>query len=384
MTWRATQRRLFLASLLAFTVLLAPLLAAATRSTALRAAECTRSLPVSERRAREILKSERPFSLDDHGLFHSWEHPDWEGVPPPESRNGPALSEKETREALRHLLTKRFPCTPEDVHYGLAVYADPVARQKLPDPTLRAALAGLVGTLGEPAILYLLYEAPVTSIHFGVGFAIEDAGVSLRYAATWNSLDGTQQIVFDRKYRFSDFGAFSALLFHEALHVSADDEGAGEPEEVIALSLEALVYAEMLLADPAIAQGSEALTRSLNNHTTLLRLNSGPEGSDRMTLLVPGSDVNIDPTATEPITQFYDLYNRVGAPASEDYTGRETPGNSLLQRVLDDLAEPGESAPRDAGFDAETLDFLNRNHAALTPAELIAVACVLRLDVECD
>jgi hypothetical protein len=384
MTWRATRRRPFLASLFV-AILLAPLLAAASQPSALRAAqECDPQLPVSEDDAREILSTERPFSPDDPDLFFSWEHPDWEDVSPPESPDGPALGEVETREALRQFLTKRFPCTPEAVRDGLAIYGDPVARQKLPDPTLRAALAALVGTLGEPAILYLLFEAPVTSIHFGVGFAIEEGGVSLRAAATWGALDGTQQIVFDRKDRFSHFGAFSALLFHEALHVSTDNEGAGEFEEVIAFSLEALVYMEMLLADPTIALGTDGLTRYLNNHTALLRLNSAPEGSDRMTLLVPDSDVNIDPTAVEPITQFYDLYNLIGAPAIEDYAGRETPGNSLLQDVLENLSEPGEDAPADAEFDADTLEFIDRNHATLSPEELVAVACILRLDAECD
>jgi hypothetical protein len=383
MTGRLTLQRPVLAALLTL-VMLTPLLAAVPQSAAQRGTECSPTLPVSERAASRMLKRERPFTPGELAVFHSWEHPDWADVPLPESADGPAPGETETREALRDLLTRRFPCAPEQVQDGLAIYGDPVARQKLPDPTLRAALAALVGTHGEPAILYLLFEAPVSSIHFGVGLMVEDGGVSFRSASTWIAPDGTQQIVFDRTYRFSHFGAFSALLFHEALHVGMDDEGAGEIEEVIALSLEALVYMEMLLADPEIAHGGDWLTRSLNNHTALLRLNSGPDGSDRLTLFVPDSDVTIDPTAVDPITQFYDLYNRIGAPANADYAGRETRGNVLLERVLEELAEPGESVPRDTGFDADTLDFLNRNHATVTPAELIAVACVLRLNVECD
>ena len=384
MTGHATSAGPPLLFRLVVVVLLIWQLPVATGVAGQRDAECAPSLPVTDRDARDLLANDRPFAPDDLELFHSWDHPDWEDVPLPDSPKGPALDEAEIRADLSDFLTKRFPCSPEDVRAGLAVYGDPVARHKLPDPTLRAALAALVGTLGEPAILHLLYEAPVTSIHFGVSFLPEEDGASLRHAATWISLDGTQQIVVDRKDRFVHFGAFSALLFHEALHVSTDGEGAGEVEEVIALSLEALVYMDMLLTDPSIAQGDDWLTRSLNNHTALLRLNSGPAGSDRMTLFVPDSEVTIDPTAVEPITQFADLYNLIGGREDVDYAGRETPGNPLLQTVLNDLAESGESPPRDANFDVKTLDFLDRNHATLTAAEVIAVACILQLDIPCD
>ena len=381
MMWHPTPRKL-VASLVFCTLAVTPVLSVATGASTLGNDKCGPRLPVSERRAREILASERPFELEDPGLFYSWEHPGWADVSPPESPDGPALDETDTRDALADLLSKRFPCTPDDVRRGLAVFDDPVASQKLPDPSLRAALAALVGTIGEPAIPYLLDDPSVTSIHFGVGFMTEENGVSLRYAVVWGMQ--TDQIVIDRKDRFSHFGVFSAMLFHEALHIGTDGEGAGEVEEVIATALQALVYMEMVLADPALVEGSEAFTRSLNNHNALLRLNSGPPGSDRMTLLLPGSNVNLDPTAVEPITQFYDLYGRIGAPDDPSFAGRPTPGNELLQTVLEDLAEPGESAPPDAGFDAATVEFLNRNHATLTSAELIAVACILRLDVECD
>jgi hypothetical protein len=347
------------------------------------AARCGPTLPVDDERASRILAEERPFAPTDRDLFHSFEHPDWADAAPLDYADGPALSEEETREELRAFLERRFPCAPQRVLDGLAVFDDPYAQQKVPEPTLRAALAGLVGTIGEPAIEFLLFRTPVTLIHFGT-FIMPGEGVPGRVAGAYGLSDGTKQIVIEYRFRFAPFAAFSALLFHEALHTGVDHDEAGLPEESIASALEALVYMEMLLVEPSLAELPDELTRFTNNHLAVVRLNSGPPGSDRLTLFVPGSDVNIDPVAIEPLTEFYELYYRYGAPDDPEFRERESEGHPLLWAVLEALAEPGQSPPANADFDQETLAFVDQNQAALSPAELIAVACILKLDVPCD
>jgi hypothetical protein len=64
------------------------------------------------------------------------------------------------------------------------------------------------------------------------------------------------------------------------------------------------VYLQMLLVAPSIAALPDDLTRFVENHQALVRLNSGPAGSDRLTIFVPDSEQNIDPLATEPLTEF--------------------------------------------------------------------------------
>jgi hypothetical protein len=346
------------------------------------AVPCQPSLPVDDERARRILAEERPFAPTDRDLFHSFEHPDWADAAPIEFAAGPALSDEETRDALRSFLERRFPCAPGRVRDGLAVYDDPQARQKAPEPTLRAALAALTGTLGEPAIGFLLYQTPVTLIHFGA-YVWPGEGVPDRVAGVYGLSDGTQQIVVDRHLRFAPFAALSALLFHEALHTGVDDDTAGLPEETVANALEALVYMEMLLTEPALAALPDDLTRTVNNPLAVARLNSGPAASDRITLFVPGSEINIDPLAVEPLTEFYEYYAYYSAHADPDFRDRVTEGNLLLREVLAALAEPGQAPPDDADFDQETLEFVDQNQAALSPAELVAVACILKLDVPC-
>lgn len=368
--------------LLAQVVLCVALLGGGWRPTDGQAASpCDLSLPISDEQASRILAEERPFAPANRDLYFTFEHPDWADSTPPEVIDGPGLSEAETRTALRAFLELRFPCDLGRVQEGLAVYGDPVAREKFPDPTLRAALAALTGTLGEPTIEFLLYRTPVTLVNFGI---YVEAGWPSRIAGNYASPDGTREIVFDRLYRFAPFGAFSALLVHEALHAGADPAADGLPEESVASSVEALVYMQMLLTDPSLARLPDELTRIYNNHLAVVRLNSGPLGTDRLTLFVLGSAINIDPLAVEPLTEFHEFYARYGAPNDPGFRERETEGNWLLQAILERLAEPGETPPTDADFDVNTLAFVDQNQSILSPAELVVVACILELDVSCD
>lgn len=347
-----------------------------------RATPCEVPLPVSADEASRLLAEERPFAPTNRDLFYSYENPDWADAAPLANVEGPALDEEGTRVALFTFLERRFPCDPNRIHEALATFGDPMARAKFPEPTLRAALAALTGTIGEPAIEFLLYRTPVALVNFGISVD-SDTGVAGRVGAAdhWN--DGRRYIVIDRLYRFAPFGAFSALLVHEALHTGDNEDSAGLPEEAVASAVEALVYMEMLLTDPTLAQLPDELTRMSSNHMALVRLNSGPAGSDRLTVHVPGNDINIDPLTTEPLTEFYEYYARYSAPADPEFRDRETTGNWLLQEILARLAEPGQEPPASANFDQATVAFVDRNQAALTPAELIAVACILKLDVPC-
>jgi hypothetical protein len=160
---------------------------------------------------------------------------------------------------------------------------------------------------------------------------------------------------------------------------------AGLPEEAVASALESLVYMEMLLTDPSLAATPDQLTRLFNNPLAVSRLNSGPPGTAGLTLFVPGGTDNIDPTAVKPLTEFYEYYFVHGAPGGDpDFRERETEGHQMLQEVLALLAWPGVTPPDDPDFDRATVEFVDQNHAILSPAELVAVACILQLDVACE
>jgi hypothetical protein len=358
-------------------------------------ASCGQSRGIDDAAAREMLATERPFTPTDRDLFISYDNPDWADAEPPSYPKGPVLTEQETKEALRHFLELRFPCEPQRVLDGLATYSNPLAVQKIADPTLRAALAALTGTIGEPAINFLLLDAPVSAIFFGVVIHYGDGIPSGSTATVYDMPDGTWVIVFDSLYRYSSFESLSALLFHEALHIEvptagtepgAKPDGVGLAEENTAVSLESIIYMQMLLTDPSLAQQPGVLTRAANNLMALVRLNSGQLGTDRLNLYLPGNEEGINTVTDESMTEFADYYATMTYDGSgeADWRVRETHGNALLQTVLPALAEPGRTAPEQPDYDAVTLTFIDQNQAVLSPSDLIAVACILRLDVPCE
>ena len=348
------------------------------------AQDCETSLPLSEERAEELLASERPLEPENRELFYSVVHSDWVDSRPPSYVDGPERSESEIGTELRAFLEARFPCDPQRVTDGLNIYTDPVARMKAPEPAMRAALATLVGTIGEPAIDHLMHRSPVTLIHFGV---VVERGQALpaRLGIAYDLPDGTRQIVLDRAFRFAPFASFAPLLFHEALHTGEDDDVAGLTEETIASALESIVYMQLLLADPSLALLPDELTRGSNNPMALARLNSGPIGSSELTLFVPGGREQIDPTWDEALTEFWAYYGTRNPPPDDPgFDNRETKGHQMLAEVLAMIAEPGVESPENPDFDAATASFVDLNQGALSAAELILVACILQLNLPCD
>lgn len=220
----------------------------APRASAVCLAQAPKRIP--EATAKRILATERPFQPTDLNLFLDFTHDAHDGYQPPKKPKLEEHNEAETQGELKAFLERRFPCDPARVKAGMDVYANPIARLKLPDPPLRAALAALTGTLGEPAIDYLLYSAPITLIHFNIVIASHDGVPIGTTAATYGLPDGTRQIVFVRDYRFNHFASLSALLLHESLHVEEADpivesadraSGAGHAEETIASAFESIV-----------------------------------------------------------------------------------------------------------------------------------------------
>jgi hypothetical protein len=344
--------------------------------------------------ASKILATRRPFVPTNRDLFYSFDRADWADVAPLHYAEGPGLTDDETRDQLRAFLQRRFPCSPQRVREGLDVFSHPTARQKIPDPTLRAALAALTGTIGEPAIGYLLTQAPVTTIHFGIVAQYGEGLPNGPRATVYPSRDGTFEMVFDGRLRFDPFGSFSALLFHEALHVefppampAAGDQpdDVGLPEEATAAALESLVYMQMILTDPTIARVPDLLTRVGSNPLAIVRLNSGIAGTDRLNVFVPDGVANLDPVAVGPVTEFYEFYPSLmfDGPGDPAWRALETHGNPLLAAVLPALAESGQSPPDRPDFDRATLEFIDQNQAVLSPGQLLAAACILELDVPC-
>src|SRR4051794_3073472 len=108
------------------------------------AKSCDSPTVIDDATASTILKTKRPFSPTNLDLFSSYSLPAWEDAAPDKFATGPGPTAAETRTMLRTFLRKRFPCSDDRVLEGLAVFDHPSVKQKIPDPTLRAALAALI------------------------------------------------------------------------------------------------------------------------------------------------------------------------------------------------------------------------------------------------
>jgi hypothetical protein len=345
------------------------------------APECVSHLPtMSSSRAEEILTTQRPFVPRNLDLFYSFDNPAWVDAAPLRAAEGPARSEEEIAQELRSFLRARFPCRASRVADGMGVFDDSVAQAKIPNPTLRAALASLTGTIGEPAIRAIL-DGPIEGVDFGVVVGYREglpSRIYAGYAISGATAEDPVRIVFNQRHRFDHFALFAPVLFHEALHVGPIPRPGtpvvGIPEETIAPALDTVVAMQQLLTEPRLARLGTEYARIPFNFSILLRLNSGPPGSAELRLFLPDNDESIFPLVDGPITDFASFFR-----GYLGFVDLPTPGNDLLAEVLPALAASAAAIPEDPAFDAATLTFLDENQEVLSAQELVAVACILEV-----
>ena len=241
------------------------------------------------------------------------------------------------------------------------LFVDGEVRARFPALELRAALASLLGTVAEPAIGWLVRAGPFDRIVFG-----DPPGDAI--ARSFSTRDGSQRIVVDRAFRFERPALLSVLLAHEAFH---SDGEASDLEELVATSFQALVHLEQLVADPTLAVERTALAQA-TNAWAVIRLNTRAAGSSDLRLILEEAGQTVLPGGLE----------RPHFASFFDPNARATPGNPYLWALLAAVAEPGAEAPASAGFDLETVSFLDLNQSALSVDELLAAARALGLQVE--
>ena len=295
-----------------------------------------------------------PLRPSDPSLFHPTYYPQVAELPPAQ---GPAPPEREILERLVAFLRVRDPAF---VPRARELYKRPELVEKVPEPSLRAALVALLGTLGEPAIDFVLTGGRFASIAFG-----KPPGGAV--AKSFTVQNGGQQIVVDDRFRFEDPILLSPLLAHEVLHSDAD---VSDLEELVAIAVQSLVHMEQLVADPDLGSQRTELAQQLNAWV-LARLNTRTPGTADLHLYLPEE-------ASGGI--FPGGIVRPHIASLFDPNAQATPGNSYLEEVLGKLAEPGASVPDSADFDLETIQFIDENQAVLGAEELVQVAEALGLE----
>ncbi|MCZ6633791.1 MAG: hypothetical protein O7G87_10315 [bacterium] len=298
----------------------------------------------------------RPFSPADANLFTTGAYPAATALVP---ASGSELSESDARTELEAFLNTRFSGNGEKeskVQNALRVFSDSATVAKISNPTLRAGLVSLTGTLAEPAIRAVVNRSE--TVDFGTV-------VSGDYAELREQVLGGRQGVFDERYRSEAFALFGPVFARLALQ---EDFSTGQEEELIGAAVLSLVAMQQVLVDSGLALSGSELSRRLNTQM-LARLNSGRAAFPRVGIY-PVPDGEIFPGGTK-----FDSFAAVFAPLPS----QETQAGSVLKAYLERLVPEGVRLPESPGFDSETLDLLDRYQNVLTAEEMVRVARILKL-----
>lgn len=302
---------------------------------------------------QETLK-QPPFPPTDISLLSADLYTD--GPPEVPAAQNPS-GESAMRKQLKAVLVKRFGSGNAQVSQGLSIFDAAPTKTIVPNPRLRAALVSLKGTVGEPAINGTL-DGTYSTVRFGT---VTNPNFN---AQVQSFPDGTLQIVFNDKYQFEDFRLMASTLAHEALHRDTPDSN---KEELINNSIDILVYGQILLENPGLATSGTGLARDQN--TSLLgRLNSR-DATGKLRLLTGNG--NLFPGSGTDFPYF---------AAGFEPLGDSTPGNTVLKRMVRNVVGSGVTLPTTVNFDDATVNLLDTRQKVFTPAQLVRLAEILKLD----
>lgn len=304
--------------------------------------------------ATELLR-QPPFPPMDISLFVPEVYPDAPPLVP--TAEGPA-DEATLRQQLNSLLVKRFGAGSPRVAEGLAIFDATSTKQIVPDPRLRAVLASLLGTAGEPSIDGTL-DGTYDIVRFGTPTNPYHIAEVVYFS------DNTVQIIFDDKYQFEDFKLLTSVMAHEPLH---RDPTVSNKEELINGAIDTLVHGQVLLENPELATSGTELARILNT-SVMAGINSRDTQGDLRLLTSTG---NIFPNGAVDIPYFAKGFEPLGS---------DTPGNIVLRDTLVNVVGPGVTVPANPNFDDATLNLLDLNQNALSDAEVVRLAQILKLNV---
>jgi hypothetical protein len=330
--------------------------------------------PVQAQTPDQLLRN-RPFAPTDRALFLHAVYPNNSADTP---ATGTTLTEAQGRAKLKSYLQTEYPNSTATQNAGLAVYDNATAKQKVPDPQLRAALAALEGTFADPAINRLLNSKTsagnprfVRASYGGNPFGV--VAISAPYNGSPDPDD--YEFFFDPTYRYESPFLLTPFWLHEPLHEAGPN---GIYEEGANSSFDELFYGRQLVRHPGLARMGTKLARTTNT-LGLARLNSGL--GSRLGLYATNGGRQLYPGSSSfPQKSWWALIQRI-YPSS--LAPRQvTDGNALLGQYLAATHETGAPSCSAAKFSKALLDCIDKNRNGRTSsASLVAAARAMKLNV---
>lgn len=294
----------------------------------------------------------RPFVPTDINLFTPGVYTDASPMTP---ASADTLTESTARTALETFLAKRITNT-DTLQQALSKFDDTTLIAKMPNPTLRAGLISLTGTLGESGINAIL-RGPFGPLTFGPVTTGD-------YAEIQND----RAVIIDERYASEAFPLFGPIFTRMALQL---DQQTGRAEETTTSAFLALVAMQQTLTDSTLAQSGSELSRRLNTQM-LARLNSGQ-------INFPNIGIYQTPNGQAfPNGRDFASYAAVFTPLEDIIT----PAGNLLATYLETLSSTDAELPLTTSFNENILTFLDQHQNVLSPEELIRIARILKLNTQ--
>jgi hypothetical protein len=297
-----------------------------------------------------------PFAATDNEMFT----PQAYGGSPLVPAEDAPTDEQSLKNQLKSLLERRFGLGNSRVNETLAIFDASEAKAIVPDPRLRAALVALNGTAEEPAIAGAL-DGTYSAVRFA------DIPGTGKARAVFPKGDGQGEIQFNNKYQYEDFRLLASTMAHETFSGDPDNS---EKEELVAESIDTLVYAKFLLESPELAHSGTELARRSNTEL-MARINTRDQNANLRLFVANGDDV-LPGNIVGPLPYF---------GAISEPSGSDTPGSELLRQMVQEVVGSGVTVPPDAGFDDNTLALLDQNQRLFTPYQVLRLTQILKLDL---
>jgi hypothetical protein len=314
--------------------------------------------PLDERAALALL-ARPPAPPRDPGLFSA----DCEagpGIypqgPPMRPAAGPPWDAGRARAALAEVL----PGADERTR-ALAAFDDPALAARLREPGVRAGLAALTGTAGEPLVAEAAAgRTPV--LRYG---ALEQPS---RVVGPDPGGDPALRLV-NARYHAEHPALLAGSLVHALL---AGEPPRGHAQEALLHGLLAAVHLQLLARAPALARLGTELARRQSS-LALSLLNSRPAGSPRIRLIAPDGTGTVPGGA--PLMQTPDFWSIPFAPAEP----RSAPAPERLRAVLAQLLGPDAPLAGPLAYDDDLARRVDAHlgTAWLSPVELVRAARAL-------
>jgi hypothetical protein len=300
----------------------------------------------------------------DLGLFTSQFQPGpWPGLypkgPPMEPLPLTQPTEAGVRAQLAAFLAGSSARAPT-----LALFDRADVDAKLSDPTLRAALVALKGTVAAPAIDTFLRNP--RGVRFG--------GLQIRMVGR---AQAGSEIILNGRYRSEHFALLSAMLAHEILH---HDPTTNFAEEIVLNAVTSIVHMQLLARRPELATSRTELSRYMNEWALLLA-NSRRPGSPRIALIAP-SGRGVAPGSPENAPDLWTFITKRYTEAGSIRAGTSdaVPAPPALAAVLRKLVAPGVLVPAGVSYSRKTAQFFSRlNDTWLTPVDRVRLNVLLGL-----